>query len=362
MTVERIVSGGQTGADRGAFDAALGFGIEIGGWAPKGRVDEDGLIPISYPNLIEAEVDNPNVRTELNVRDSDATLIFSHGPLTGGSEFTRKSAARLGRPWKHVNLTETKHSAAVADIVEWLSQIKPRVLNIAGPRASEEPRIYDATKTIMESVFMNQNLGILVSLRESVLSQCGGWDQIRWQVPSWFCTLGTISLGVVNFFAGTHYEPKKFGGFFAALGIFGILCFVLLSKLVIYERRVVDEFNGSLDRILVGDSLKDILKINRPFNFVWPRILCTATFWFLAYTAVLTLFFLGLVARIEWQGWRWVILVDGSAVVFAIVALSPRVRQKLKRLVDRLGDLIAQLRRSIAGGSSAGEGRPTRQE
>jgi len=81
--LERIISGGQTGADRAALDVALERGLEVGGWVPYGRVAEDGRIPDGYPGLVETDSRDPAVRTMRNVRDLDATLIVSHGPLTG---------------------------------------------------------------------------------------------------------------------------------------------------------------------------------------------------------------------------------------------------------------------------------------
>ena len=103
--IERIVSGGQTGCDRAAFDAALALGIPLGGWVPRGRLDEDGVIPARYPNLREAASAEPAVRTEHNVRDSDATLLLSHGPLIGGSALTRQLCEQWERPWLHVDLS-----------------------------------------------------------------------------------------------------------------------------------------------------------------------------------------------------------------------------------------------------------------
>ena len=90
--LEKIVSGGQTGADRAALDFARANGLGIGGWVPRGRLAEDGLIPEDYLGLLEADSTDPAVRTALNVRDSDATLILSHGPLTGGSLLTLQEA------------------------------------------------------------------------------------------------------------------------------------------------------------------------------------------------------------------------------------------------------------------------------
>ncbi|HEV2499643.1 MAG TPA: putative molybdenum carrier protein [Terriglobia bacterium] len=329
IEIERIISGGQTGADRGAFDAARGLGIAVGGWVPKGRVDENGLIPGGYPNLREAETDNPEERTQLNVRDSDTTLILSHGPLTGGSEFTRNCAIKLGKPWKHVNLAEATTSVAVANITHWLSQVQPRVLNVAGPRASEDPRIYDAVKTVMAGVLMNQNLDILVGLRDSVLSQCGHWDQIRWQVPAWFTTLGTIGITAVSYL---KLYPQWQLRFLLALGIFGALCFILLCRLVSYERHLVDEFNSSARGLHIDSNLEVILEIRRPFKFTWPAILLTATFWFLVYTALLTIFLLG------WAAWLWwkipgVIVIIGIAAVFEVVLLL--LPQILRRWAKR---------------------------
>ena len=92
MTIRRIVSGGQTGADRAALDAALGAGVPIGGWVPKGRRAEDGTIPERYSNLRETDTDLYETRTRWNVRDSDATLILSHGALAGGSKKTGAKA------------------------------------------------------------------------------------------------------------------------------------------------------------------------------------------------------------------------------------------------------------------------------
>jgi len=152
MAIERIVSGAQTGADRAALDVALACGLPSGGWVPRGRLDENGVIPAHYPNLVEADSADPSRRTALNVRDSDATLIFSHGALTGGSAFTRDIAVQTGKPWMHVDLSQTVAAEAAAEIQAWLSEVRPRVLNVAGPRASHDPEIYDATRLVLAEV------------------------------------------------------------------------------------------------------------------------------------------------------------------------------------------------------------------
>ena len=148
----RIVSGGQTGADRGALDAALALDLEVGGWVPLGRLAEDGVIPPEYPNRREADSPEPARRTALNVRDSDATLILSHGELTGGSSLTARKAEELGRPCFHVDLARCSFDDAVAAVRRWLSDIDAAVLNVAGPRASRDATIYRATRALLMAV------------------------------------------------------------------------------------------------------------------------------------------------------------------------------------------------------------------
>ena len=105
MFPHKIVSGGQMGVDRAALDVALELGIPIGGYLPKGRKDENGdvLPEDKYANMQETDTDDVNVRTELNVQNSDATLIFSHGALFGGSEYTERMARKHGKPCLHVD-------------------------------------------------------------------------------------------------------------------------------------------------------------------------------------------------------------------------------------------------------------------
>ncbi|MEO0558223.1 MAG: putative molybdenum carrier protein [Bacteroidota bacterium] len=133
-----IISGGQTGVDRAALDAALAVGIEIGGWCPAGRWAEDGPIPCRYL-LRETASSDPAERTRLNVRDSDATLVLTLGPPRGGTALTLELANALRRPHQLVDLNGSTSAAQVAD---WIRQLDVQVLNVAGPRASEAPGIY----------------------------------------------------------------------------------------------------------------------------------------------------------------------------------------------------------------------------
>src|SRR6202049_1492075 len=120
MRLEKIVSGGQTGADQAALVVACERGLQVGGWVPKGRLAEDGPIPKRYSGLVETESSDPAVRTSLNVRDSDATLIVSHGPLTGGSLLTLEEARRCGKPVMHLDLRETTPVMAAGRLRMWL--------------------------------------------------------------------------------------------------------------------------------------------------------------------------------------------------------------------------------------------------
>lgn len=154
VMVSRIVSGGQTGADRAALDFALNAGIECGGWVPNGRMAEDGVIPARYPNLVETESDDPGIRTALNVRDSDATLLITRGAPTGGSACTVEAAMRLGKPILHVELLGESVEQVVLQLCQWLRDLHPVILNVAGSRASEDHEIYTLTKALLEGAIL----------------------------------------------------------------------------------------------------------------------------------------------------------------------------------------------------------------
>ena len=151
--IKTIVSGGQTGADRAAFDFALENKLEISGFVPKGRRAEDGIISPHYPNLTETKTRNYAERTELNVENSDATLIVSHGRLAGGSRLTEKFAAKHLKPFRHVDFLAATVSEAAEDTRKWLASVECVRLNIAGPRASSDALIYDKTREFLAALF-----------------------------------------------------------------------------------------------------------------------------------------------------------------------------------------------------------------
>ncbi len=151
MCPHTIYSGGQTGVDRGALDVALELGIPIGGYLPKGRKDENGdILPRDkYADMEETDTDDVNVRTELNVQNSDATLIFSHGALFGGSAYTKRMARQHGKPCLYVDFDQHNADQAVRLVRAWLSDTQPGVLNVAGPRSSDDPGIYSEVKGVL---------------------------------------------------------------------------------------------------------------------------------------------------------------------------------------------------------------------
>jgi Circularly permutated YpsA SLOG family len=143
-----IVSGGQTGADRAGLDWAIEHGLKHGGWCPKGRRAEDGPIPACY-----ALKETPGVtyiqRTEWNVRDSDGTVIFTTANrLSAGPLRTLEFAIRQRKP--HVHLHAGLREKAAEALTDWLRQNEVRVLNIAGPRASKDPRIGAFVRSVLD--------------------------------------------------------------------------------------------------------------------------------------------------------------------------------------------------------------------
>jgi hypothetical protein len=149
-----IVSGGQTGADRAALDWALAHGVNCGGWCPKGRLAEDGPIDLKYP-LKETPSESYSERTEWNVRDSDATVIFSITPeLSGGSKETLELAHKHYKPSLHVH-------SRLRDVVDQLSTFlkknNVKVLNVAGPRSSHEPAIGGYVQSLLDEVLGSYN-------------------------------------------------------------------------------------------------------------------------------------------------------------------------------------------------------------
>jgi len=154
MRVGRIVSGGQTGVDRGALDFAISRGIEHGGWVPKGRKAEVGALPPMY-NVRETETRRYAERTRKNVLDSDGTLIVREGGLSGGTALTKLLALRAGKPLLVIDISRTAIDDGVKVIRLWVEENAISVLNVAGPRESQRPGIYERTRALLELVFLD---------------------------------------------------------------------------------------------------------------------------------------------------------------------------------------------------------------
>lgn len=164
--LSNVVSGGQTGVDQAALDAAIAAGIEIGGWCPQGRRSEDGTIPERY-TLKETASRNYTVRTEWNIRDSDGTLIIAMKTLTGGTRLTWQLTKKHGKPCHVVHLRESAGGELFSDqnsitdrcsaVVDWIRENRIRVLNVAGPRASSHPEIHTEAKQLLAAVLLELN-------------------------------------------------------------------------------------------------------------------------------------------------------------------------------------------------------------
>lgn len=154
----KVIAGGQTGVDQAALRAALEAGLDVGGWCPPGRLCESGTIPAVFPlretpqERSELAPDVPrSLRTEWNVRDSDATLILE--PAAGadpGTEVARRCAARYGRPTLDCDPEDPE---AASRIVRWLKTLQIGVLNVAGPSEGSSPGIHDASYGVLVEVF-----------------------------------------------------------------------------------------------------------------------------------------------------------------------------------------------------------------
>lgn len=140
--LKKIVSGGQTGVDRGALDAALAGGFPCGGWCPEGRLAEDGAIADGYPMAVLCGAGYEE-RTLRNVLDSDGTAILHQGILEGGTRRTAEHCARHGKPHLLIDASACLPDGAAAEIAAFVERERVSVLNVAGPRASKWPGARD---------------------------------------------------------------------------------------------------------------------------------------------------------------------------------------------------------------------------
>ena len=146
--IEKIISGGQTGADRAGLDVAIRHGMPHGGWCPKGRQAEDGVIPPQF-QLRETGSNNYSIRTRRNVRDSGGTAIFSErADLIEGTQETATFAKEIGKPLLHL-LSSAGIDEAATQLKAFLKEHGIVVLNVAGPRALEEPEVSQFVNAVL---------------------------------------------------------------------------------------------------------------------------------------------------------------------------------------------------------------------
>ena len=235
----KIVSGGQTGVDRAGLVAAMSFSISFGGWVPKGRLAEDGVVPEGFYAMKECPDGGYRERTRANVLDSDATLVLvDQLPLFGGSEYTARFAAGAGKPCKVVNLAD---GDAAVQIRDWMLSLEgtvpgketdPVTLNVAGPRESRAPGIFDKAK--QNSIFHQHGAPILFI------------DEIhRFNKAQQDALLGAVENGTIVLIGATTENPS-----FEVITPLLSRCQVFVLKSL--ER---DDLQALLDRSLKEDIL-----------------------------------------------------------------------------------------------------------
>lgn len=159
MSLLRIISGGQTGADRAALDAALELSFPCGGWCPQGRLAEDGPLSSDYP-LEELANAGYRQRTIKNIESSDGTAIFYFGRPTGGTELTLVQCIRLHKPYQLVDAAEIKPSRAGEILFFFTEQQEISILNVAGPSEGRSPGTYAYVHQAVLSLFKACRVGV----------------------------------------------------------------------------------------------------------------------------------------------------------------------------------------------------------
>lgn len=136
----RIISGGQSGVDRAALDAALAAGFPCGGWCPPGRRAEDGPIPERYP-VTPLEKGGYRQRTLHNLREADGTLIVYAGRPSAGTELTLVACVKTHRPYQLIDAEGVPLARAVTLLARFIAEQEIATLNVAGPSAHKAPAL-----------------------------------------------------------------------------------------------------------------------------------------------------------------------------------------------------------------------------
>lgn len=128
----KIISGGQTGADRGALIAAKDLGFQTGGWMPKGFLAHDGHHPEFAVLYGMRETDSPKYppRTALNVKESDATIRIAMFFNSPGELLTKKMIEQYNKPSFDINPLDS--SICPEMVAEWIMEQEAKTINVAG--------------------------------------------------------------------------------------------------------------------------------------------------------------------------------------------------------------------------------------
>jgi hypothetical protein len=174
--IKKIISGGQTGADRAALDVAIKLDIPHGGRVPKGRITEEGPLPEKY-QMQEMPTESYAARTEQNAIDSDGTLIICRGKPTGGSDYTREMVLKHKKYLLNIDLNLTTSFDAASLVSSWIKLHQIKILNVAGPRATKDPNVYVDVFRILEWALK------IYRLEDISPSQKAELDEIKQSAP-----------------------------------------------------------------------------------------------------------------------------------------------------------------------------------
>ena len=278
----KIVSGGQTGVDRAALDVAIAWGMDYGGWIPSDRSAEDGIIPARYTELKVTHRPESAYRTEQNVKDSDGTLILSPSDLVGGSLLTKQFAMDFGRPVLCVKLCDVCTQDQVEVVASWVKSNNISVLNIAGPRESEEIGVYEKSSYFMQRVLAYRDspsgdMSLANTIFFEMHEHIRHWDNIRWLVPVWFTALigGFVALVEMDFVS----ESKVLIFVAALLAAFvGYSSCVLLENLVKYHVKIIRLARERLFGLFISQRGLEYFEPMVSYDFEGDKIRDTATY------------------------------------------------------------------------------------
>lgn len=285
MPVKKIISGGQTGADRAALDVAIELGLPHGGWCPFGRQAEDGRIDGRY-QLKETPDPNITLRTDWNVRDSDATLVIAHGNLSSSAELTMRKAREYKKPFLHIDLATLSMPEATRKVSHWIAEEvnDNSVLNVAGPRQSEDPKIYFDTTALISSILLPQtnriterNLKVALHLRAQTLEHVRHGERILSLTPYLIVGLAGIAT-IIKSQLGFQTTLLRDG--LTGVGIVALLAFFHMIQLIKRHNRQVLEFKKTVEKLLPFNLSNTLLAgmpdtygpspVHRP-QFFWQK-------------------------------------------------------------------------------------------